>query len=450
MAQNKLISQGTKSVLQKLISKGNTTKFWKKNVFIISKFNKNDKGILNQGKILVGQNPKNSNFSPKNDANLINFEKSNNEYMEIEFDKKQEYQDSFIKDLDKENEFKKNKIGNDSFINMDNSYLENYSTANSNVENDKKKQKFNPKNNMEYSEKEDKLDNTKSIDMTKENEMDVSEESLEKNEEVYIDEIFENLKNEELNNKYKINPNYFIFQNEINNKMRIILINWLAEVHTKLNFKEETFYTTIYIIDAYLSRKFIKRTNFQLLGVTALYIATKLNEIYIRRIKDYVFITDNAYREEELVIMESDICKTLNFNFLIPTSLSFYEIISKKFGLDKDIHKYNFGKFLIQSFLINGKSLNYDYSLISYAVCYMVIRIFEMDDYKYFMNNYYNLFNNGKVNKNSSCIIKECSINICKTIKEMVVSNVKSTIKKFSVYDFNSDIKKLFILFNDI
>ena len=410
----------------------------KKNVFIITKLNKNNKNILNHCKILVEQNSKNS-------------EKSKNEYMEIDSDKKQEYQDSFIKYFDKENKFKKNKIGNDSFTNMNNSYLENYSTANSNVEIDKKKQQFDTKNNMDYSEKEDKLDNTKSIEiLKKENEMDVIEESLEKNEEVYIDEIFENLKNEELNNKFKINSDYFSFQNEINNKMRIILINWLSEVHAKLNFKEETFYTTIYIIDSYLSRKFVKRTKFQLLGVTALYIATKLNEIYIRRIKDYVFITDNAYNEEEIAIMESDICKTLNFNFLIPTSLSFYEIISKKFGLDKDKNIYNFGKFLMQSFLINGKSLNYDYSLISYTVCYMVIRIFEINDYKYFMKNYYNLFNIGKINKDSSGIIEECSVNICKTIKEMMVSNVKSTIKKFSKDDFNNNIKKLFILFNDI
>ena len=85
--------------------------------------------------------------------------------------------------------------------------------------------------------------------------MELVEEPETNNEDEYLDEILENLKGEEINNKYKINQNYFNFQNEINNKMRIVLINWLIEVHTKLNFKEETFYTTIYIIDAYLSQK---------------------------------------------------------------------------------------------------------------------------------------------------------------------------------------------------
>ena len=116
--------------------------------------------------------------------------------------------------------------------------------------------------------------------------------------------------------------------------MRIILIDWLLEVNDKLKFKEETFYSAIYIIDAYLSKKFIQRKKFQLLGVTALYISTKLNEIFSGRVKDYVLITDNAYNEKDIIDMESDICKTLNFNFLIPNCLSFFQILSKKIGFD--------------------------------------------------------------------------------------------------------------------
>ena len=279
--------------------------------------------------------------------------------------------------------------------------------------------------------------------------MELVEEPETNNEDEYLDEILENLKGEEINNKYKINQNYFNFQNEINNKMRIVLINWLIEVHTKLNFKEETFYTTIYIMDAYLSRKFIQRKKFQLLGVTALYIATKLNEIYIRRIKDYVFITDYAYDEEEIIKMESDICKTLNFNFLIPTSLSFYEILAKKIGLDKNPNQLTFGKFLIQSFLINSKSLNYNYSMISLASCYLVMRVFEIENYKYIISNILNLFSSCNIYNEVLQIFEECFINICKTIGEMINSNVKSTIKKYSYYNFDQDVKKIITLFND-
>lgn len=406
--------------------------------------------LFKQDNILLAQKSKNSNLSLKNDINKKNIEQNKIDYMEIESDKKQSYQNSFIQNFDNDDENKKIKYGNDSLNNIDNSYLENYSTANSNAENEKKIQKICAKYNMEYSENEDKLENTKSIEISKENETEPNEEYYAKNEDEYLDEILQNLREEEINNKYKINPYYFNFQNEINNKMRIILINWIIEVHNKLNFREETLYTAIYIMDAYLSRKFIQRKKYQLLGVTALYISTKLHEIYIRRIKDYSFITDYAYNESEIIKMESDICKILNFNFLIPTSLSFYGIISKKIGLDKDANQLNFGKFLIQSFLINSKSLNYNYSIISFACCYLVIKIFELDYDQNYVNNIFYSMSSGniKMYKNSSNIIEECSINICKTIKEMLNSNVKSTIKKYSFDDFEKYIRKLFTLFN--
>ena len=79
------------------------------------------------------------------------------------------------------------------------------------------------------------------------------------------------------------------------------LLIWLIEVHDKLKFKEETFYIAIYIIDVYLSIKLIQKKQFQLLGITALFIAAKLNEIYIGKIGDYAFITDNAYKEKDIL-----------------------------------------------------------------------------------------------------------------------------------------------------
>ena len=40
------------------------------------------------------------------------------------------------------------------------------------------------------------------------------------------------------------------------------------------------------------------RTNFQLLGVTAMLIASKYEEIYAPEIRDFVYITDKAYTKE--------------------------------------------------------------------------------------------------------------------------------------------------------
>lgn len=84
--------------------------------------------------------------------------------------------------------------------------------------------------------------------------------------------------------------------------MRAILVDWLLEVHLKFKLLPETLYLAVNLIDRYLSvSKNIKRAKLQLVGVTALLISTKYEEIYPPTVKDLVYITDNAYQKDELI-----------------------------------------------------------------------------------------------------------------------------------------------------
>ena len=338
-----------------------------------------------------------------------------------------------------EDEFEKNKSNNYSLNNIDNSYGEIYSTANSNSESYKIKIKQNLiKEKIEYAII-GKPKYVQEMETIKQNEKD--NVCNFQNVDEYIDDILENLIKEE-KNIININPNYFEYQKEINQSMRSILIDWLIDVHNKLNFKEETLYITIYIIDSYLSKKSIERKRFQLLGTTALLIATKLNEIYCRRIIDYVLLTDNAYTKDDIKRMEEEIVKTLNFNFLIPSPLSFFEIIIKILGISEDKDLYNLGEFLLQTFLIDFRSLYYSYSIIAYAICYIIMKLYKMknnqfcfDDIIFFLVNK-NMYEN-KVN------IIECADVVFGVLKEIVNSNLKSTIKKYSSHNFDDIIVKI-------
>ena len=268
----------------------------------------------------------------------------------------------------------------------------------------------------------------------------IKSENYIKNVEEYIDDILDNLLKEEKNTKFKIDPLYFNFQLDINSKMRAILIDWLIDVHLKFSFKQETLYITIFIIDAYLSIKRIERTNFQLLGITALFIACKQNEILFRKINEYAYITDNAYTEEDIKNMEYKILNALNFNILFPSSLTFYEILSNKFNLYKDKKKYHFGEFLMESFYLDENSLKYTSSTIACSIGYIVMKYFKMDNYKECYNS--KLFNikptnefiekYSKKNNYNTYIIKECSKDICNSMNELAKGNLKSTIKKYS------------------
>jgi cyclin B len=96
--------------------------------------------------------------------------------------------------------------------------------------------------------------------------------------------------------------------------MRAILVDWLVDVHAKFKLLPETLFLTVNLIDRYLSVKQITRARLQLVGVAALLITTKYEEIYPPNLKDFVYITDNAYTKEEILEMECDILCVLDFN----------------------------------------------------------------------------------------------------------------------------------------
>ena len=75
-------------------------------------------------------------------------------------------------------------------------------------------------------------------------------------------------------------------QIEINDKMRAILVDWLIEVHSKFKLQKETLFITINIIDRFLEKAKVSKSRLQLVGVTALLIASKYEEIYPPELTD--------------------------------------------------------------------------------------------------------------------------------------------------------------------
>jgi hypothetical protein len=67
----------------------------------------------------------------------------------------------------------------------------------------------------------------------------------------------------------------------------------------------------------------IKKAQLHLLGVAALLIATKYEEIYPPELKDLIQISENKFKKEEVLELETHILVTLEFNFFVPSHLRF-------------------------------------------------------------------------------------------------------------------------------
>ena len=192
----------------------------------------------------------------------------------------------------------------------------------------------------------------------------------------YLLEMYCNLLNEEKELKNLFG--YMENQPDINEKMRAMLIDWIIDVHFKFKLKSDTLFLTVWLIDRYLSEKQMKRGRLQLLGVTSMLISCKYEEIYSPEVFDFVYITESSYEKKDIINLEFEMLKMLEFNVTIPTSNNFYEIISSL--LNFNTQEFYLGKYLLELFLLDYRSLKYKPSEIANTVCYIIFRYRNNND----------------------------------------------------------------------
>jgi len=154
----------------------------------------------------------------------------------------------------------------------------------------------------------------------------------------YVTEIYSYLRSVE--ESQAINPEYLSGQSEILPKMRSVLIDWLVGVHLQFHLLQETLYTTVAILDRFLQVDIsnITRKKLQLVGVASMLVAAKYEEIYAPEVKDFVYITDKAYTEKDILKMEIKILHVLNFDLGRPLPLHFLRRASKAGCVDAATH----------------------------------------------------------------------------------------------------------------
>ena len=223
-------------------------------------------------------------------------------------------------------------------------------------------------------------------------------------------DLFTDLFEELIKEEFNLFPcfGYMSNQTDINEKMRAILIDWLTEVHLKFKLISETLFLTVDIIDRFLSHQIVSKNHLQLLGVAALLIACKYEEIYCPDLNDFVFITDKAYTKDEIISMEKKILNTLNFEITFPSILKFYDLFSLNFAFTEK--EYYLGRYFIEIFLLDYRINKYKYSLIACSVVYLVMKINKNEDYQ--IINSFNLSNEKD--------LKNCAKEICFLIENIV------------------------------
>lgn len=113
------------------------------------------------------------------------------------------------------------------------------------------------------------------------------------------------------------NPDMLAYHPGLQSRMRSILLDWLIEVCDVYKLHRETYYLAVDYLDRFLSAKNesskTPKTRLQLIGITCLFVAAKVEEIYPPKIGEFAYVTDGACEEEDIIHQEQILLSALGW-----------------------------------------------------------------------------------------------------------------------------------------
>ena len=96
-----------------------------------------------------------------------------------------------------------------------------------------------------------------------------------------------------------------------------------TQVQHYLRLTQESLYLGICLLDRVLDRRDVEHDKFQLVGITALYVASKMEEYYPADLRKLVRLTENSYTVQEVFNMELVLLGVVHFQVYVPTPSDF-------------------------------------------------------------------------------------------------------------------------------
>uniref|UniRef100_A0A4W3KFR7 Cyclin B1 n=1 Tax=Callorhinchus milii TaxID=7868 RepID=A0A4W3KFR7_CALMI len=199
----------------------------------------------------------------------------------------------------------------------------------------------------------------------------------------YIKDIYSYLR--QLEAEQAVRHHYLAGQ-RITGGMRAILIDWLVQVQIKFKLLQETMYLTVSILDQFLQNNLVTAKRLQLVGVTAMLVASKYEEMYPPEIGDFVFVTDNSYTGVQVREMERRILKRLNFSLCRPIPLHFLRRAAKV--TDVSAEQHILAKYLMELTMGDYDMVHYPPSLIAAAGFHLAQTLLSCGEWSPLLRHY--------------------------------------------------------------
>ncbi|CAH0478179.1 unnamed protein product [Peronospora belbahrii] len=181
----------------------------------------------------------------------------------------------------------------------------------------------------------------------------------------YGGSIYQSLRARE--HRYHVTEDIFAKQQSVRPRMRAVLVDWLIEVHQRFELEAQTLFLTVNYVDRYLAQESVIPQRFQLVGVAALLIASKFEEIYPCDMNDLLYICERSYSKTDLIDCERDLLNVFKFNLAVPSVSTFLGFYLEHFDEDDKIIEQLANYFAECSLLDFTFSATYEPSIVACA-----------------------------------------------------------------------------------
>jgi hypothetical protein len=179
--------------------------------------------------------------------------------------------------------------------------------------------------------------------------------------------------------------NLMDLQPEVEWHMRPYLLDFLIDSHLSLRLQPSTLFLAVNLIDRYCSKRVVFKKHYQLVGCTALWIASKYQDKKSRipTITDLKQLCCGAYEEDMFVQMEGHVLNTLDWTVGHPTIDAFLDffldeeeaVIDANTGANNDVVIKHVARYICEQALFHRSFIGFEPCSIANAAHKLAMHI---------------------------------------------------------------------------
>ncbi|XP_026416640.1 G2/mitotic-specific cyclin S13-7-like [Papaver somniferum] len=184
----------------------------------------------------------------------------------------------------------------------------------------------------------------------------------------YVEDLYKVYKSAESSSRVRdicVHSGYMDLQKEINERMRMNLVDGLIKVQDRFQLLPENLYLTIHIVDRYLAiNRVVRKKELNLIGITAMLIASKYEENAAIKVDKL----GGTYKRKQILAMERSILGKLEWTLTVPTAYHFLVRFIKASLADQEMENMVF--FLAELGLMQYAMIEYSQSMLEASAVY--------------------------------------------------------------------------------